>query len=87
MSKKENKITEEELKKVQDHQGQIGRLVHNIGVLEAEKHAALHMLAGANEDQEKTKKELEEKYGSININISDGSYEEVKKEEVEKENE
>ena len=28
-----------------------------------------------------------EKYGSININISDGSYEEVKKEEVEKENE
>jgi len=45
------------------------------------------MLAGANEDQEKTKKELEEKYGSINVNISDGSYEEVKKEEAEKENE
>ena len=61
--------------------------MHNIGVLEAEKHAALHMLAGANEDQEKTKKELEEKYGSINVNISDGSYEEVKREEAEKENE
>ena len=87
MSEENKKLTEEELKKVQDHQGQIGRLVHNIGVLEAEKHAALHMLAGANEDQEKTKKELEEKYGSISVNISDGSYEEVKKEEVEKENE
>jgi len=87
MSEENKKLTEKELKKVQDHQGQIGRLIHNIGVLEAEKHAALHILAGANEDQEKTKKELEEKYGSININISDGSYEEIKKEETEKENE
>ena len=36
---------------------------------------------------EVTKKELEEKYGAISVNISDGSYEEVKKEEAEKENE
>jgi len=28
-----------------------------------------------------TKKELEEKYGQVNINLQDGSYEEVKEEE------
>ena len=28
-----------------------------------------------------TKKELEEKYGQVNINLTDGSYEEVKEEE------
>ena len=81
MKEENKKLTEEELKKVQDHQGQIGRLVHNIGVLEAEKHVALHMLVGANEDQEKTKKELEEKYGQVNINLQDGSYEKIKEED------
>ena len=87
MKEKENKITEEELKQVVTFQNDLAKAIQNIGILEAEKHAALHMLAGANEDQEKTKKELEEKYGSISVNISDGSYEEVKKEEAEKENE
>jgi hypothetical protein len=49
-----------------------------MGVLESQKHAILHDLAGVNEDQEKLKKELEEKYGAININLEDGSYEAIK---------
>jgi hypothetical protein len=32
-------------------------------------------------DLDVTKKELEDKYGSVNINLKDGSYEEVKEEE------
>ena len=33
------------------------------------------------EDLDVTKKELEEKYGQVNINLQDGSYEEVTEEE------
>ena len=32
-------------------------------------------------DLDVTKKELEEKYGQVNINLSDGTYEEIKEEE------
>jgi len=32
-------------------------------------------------DLDVTKKELEEKYGQVNINVQDGSYEEIKEEE------
>jgi hypothetical protein len=53
-------------------------MLQNMGVLESQKHAILHDLAGVNEDQEKLKKELEEKYGAININLEDGSYEAIK---------
>ena len=31
-------------------------------------------------EQEDTKKELEEKYGKVNIDLKDGSYEEIKEE-------
>jgi hypothetical protein len=34
--------------------------------------------AGIQEEDNKFKKELEEKYGKININLEDGSYEEIK---------
>ncbi len=42
-----------------------------------QKHAALHDLAGVNQDQEKLKKEIEDTYGAININLEDGTYTEV----------
>jgi hypothetical protein len=45
----------------------------------------LHELAGVNQDQEKFKKELEDSYGSININLEDGSYTDVVEEEEENE--
>ena len=35
-------------------------------------------------EQDKSKKELEEKYGKININLQDGSYEIIKDEEKDK---
>ena len=33
------------------------------------------------QEYDNLRKELEEKYGKVNINISDGSYEEIKKDE------
>jgi len=45
----------------------------------------LHVVAGINQDQAKLKQELEEKYGSVSINLQDGSYEEIKPETKEDE--
>tara|TARA_R100001244_G_scaffold814_1_gene1519 strand:+ start:302 stop:550 length:249 start_codon:yes stop_codon:yes gene_type:complete len=78
MSKKVNKLETEEFDKIIDFQKKIRTMLQNMGVLESQKHAILHDLAGVNEDQEKLKKELEDKYGAININLEDGSYEAIK---------
>jgi len=71
----ENKLTEKELKEVQELQNTLYKLTTDIGVLETQKHAILHELAGVNQKQEEVKKTLEDKYGSININLKDGTFE------------
>ena len=76
-----NSITAEELKQIKDQQIELGQVVNQIGQLEANKHALLHNIAGINEGIEDSKKQLEEKYGSININLEDGTYTEIKKED------
>jgi len=80
MSEEVKKITEEELKKVITFQNELAKAIQDVGILEAEKHAVLHRVAGLNQDQGKLKQELEEKYGSVSINLQDGSYEEIKPE-------
>jgi len=80
----ENKITEEELKKVQELQGQMNQALSQVGLIEAQKHGLLHSIADLNKEVEDNKKVLEEKYGQIQINLEDGSFEEIKKEEEEK---
>ena len=77
----ENKITKEELEKVVDFQNKLYKLTTDIGYLETQKHAVLHDLAGVNQDQEKYKKVLEDNYGQVNINLEDGTYTEIKKDE------
>ena len=61
MSEEVKKITEEELKKVVTFQNELAKAVQDVGILEAEKHAVLHRVAGLNQDQGKLKQELESK--------------------------
>jgi len=68
------KIKEEELLLIQEQQKQLNELVHNIGMLESQKHGLLHDIAGANKEIEDYKEVLETEYGSIEINLEDGSY-------------
>ncbi len=75
------KVTAEELKEIQDYQAALYKVTTDIGVLENQKHALLHELAGVNQKQEEYKKILEDKYGPININLEDGSFEVVKENE------
>jgi uncharacterized protein (DUF2235 family) len=75
------KITDEQLETIKDHQQQLTKTVTNIGFLETQKHGLLHEYAGIVDDVEKYKKELEDIYGAININIEDGSYTVIEKED------
>ncbi len=83
MKEETKKITEEELTNIYNVQNALNQAVSQIGMLETEKHAVLHQVAGLNQDQEKIKKELEDKYGSINIDLKDGSYTVIEDEVVE----
>ena len=68
------KIKEEELLLIQEQQKQLNELVHNIGLLESQKHGLLHEIAGVNKDVEDYKEILETEYGQIEINLEDGIY-------------
>ena len=83
MSKKELKITEEELKQIKAQVQVRGQLINDIGALEAEKHKLLHALSSVLEKTKETADALEEKYGKVNINLEDGSYKVIKEEEAE----
>jgi hypothetical protein len=68
------KIKEKELLKIQDQQKQLNGLVHDIGLLESQKHGLLHEIGKLNIEVAEYKEFLEAEYGSININLEDGSY-------------
>jgi hypothetical protein len=68
------KITEEELKSIKDQQIKLNGLLVDVGFLESKKHETLIVYTNVLEDMEKTKAELEKKYGPVNINLQDGSY-------------
>lgn len=80
-----SKIKDEQLSKLQDLQTKLNGLLNQIGILEANKHALLHEMAGVNKEVEEFKVELENEYGSININLETGEYSKIEKDEANKE--
>ncbi len=79
-----SKIEEKELESLQEQEKKKGAILHDLGLLETQKHSLNHMYAELMVEQDKSKQELEEKYGKININLQDGSYEIIKDEEKDK---
>ena len=77
------KIKEDQLKKIQEQQAAVTKILNEVGYLEANKHGLLHELAGVNQDIEDFKGELEKEYGAVNINLEDGTYTAIEKEEEE----
>jgi muramoyltetrapeptide carboxypeptidase LdcA involved in peptidoglycan recycling len=84
MSEAKQMITEDQLKKIQDFQKELNKLLNETGFLEAQKSAVLGKFHEINKETEEFKKELEKEYGSININLEDGSFEPIEKEEDKK---
>jgi hypothetical protein len=78
-----SKISKEQLEKLQESQKKYAAIKHDLGQLEVQKHGLLHMWAVIQEEDNKFKQELEEEYGKININLEDGSYEEIKEDKQE----
>jgi hypothetical protein len=74
------KITEEQLKKVNEGQEELMGLVNQIGVLESQKHGLLHQVADVNKEVEEFKAELEKEYGPVNIDLKTGEYEIIESE-------
>ena len=78
------KITEEQLKRINEDQDNLIKLVNQIGLIETQKHGLLHEVAGVNRKVEEFKSELEKEYGPINIDLETGKYEVISKEEESK---
>tara|TARA_R110000796_G_scaffold1218_3_gene4801 strand:+ start:491 stop:730 length:240 start_codon:yes stop_codon:yes gene_type:complete len=76
-----SKIKEAELKNLQEQEQKKGAILHDLGLLQTQIHSLNHMYAELMVEQDKSKKELEEEYGKVNINLKDGSYEIIKDEE------
>ena len=74
-------ITEEQLKTLQEQQGKLNEMLRTVGVLEVQKENILQDVSSLSKEVEATKKELEEEYGQININLQDGTYEDIVEED------
>ena len=69
---KPEKITDEQLKKVQDTVNSINRAQLEIGNQEIKKHEMMHQVAGLRDELTLLQGEFETDYGTFDINIQDG---------------
>jgi len=70
---KPEKITEDQLKKVQDTVNGINRVQLEIGSMEVRKHEMMHNIAGHRDELTLLQTEFEKEYGTFDINIQDGT--------------
>ena len=77
-----NKLEEQELKTLQDAINKVNSIQIQIGGLEAQKHDLLHAITAETQELQKVQNELEEKYGSVSVDIATG---EIKENEPSKE--
>jgi len=69
---KPEKITDEQLKKVQNTVNGINRSQLEIGSLEIKKHEMMHGIAGLRDELTLLQAGFEKEYGTFDINIQDG---------------
>ena len=69
---KPEKITDEQLKKVQSLVNIINRNNLEIGSIEIKKHEIMHNIAGLRDELTKLQTEFETEYGTYDIDIQDG---------------
>ncbi len=70
---KADKITEDQLKKVQGTVNNINQFQMELGMLETKKHSMLHHIAGMQEKLTAMQDEFVKEYGTADINIQDGT--------------
>ena len=70
---KPEKITDEQLKEVQDLINNINRSQMELGQMETKKHAILHHISMTQEAVGKVRDTFEKEYGTADVNIQDGT--------------
>ena len=73
LKSKPEKITDEQLKKVQETVNTINRAQIDIGGMELKKHEMLHQLAAVKDELARLQEELKKEYGTVDVNINDGT--------------
>ena len=76
-------ISKEQLKLLQEQQGKLTEGLRTLGVLDVQKQNVHGQITELSKEIEATKKELEDEYGQVNIDLKDGSYTEIEKEDAE----
>jgi hypothetical protein len=72
---KAEKITEEQLQKVQNIVNTLNRAQLELGMLETKKHNMLHSIQTVQDQLTLLQSEFEKEYGTVNINIQTGEIE------------
>lgn len=75
-----NKITEKELQLLQEQDQEAKSILHNIGFFQTQIHLLNHSFSKLNEEIQVNKKSLQDKYGSINIDLSNGNIKPIENE-------
>ena len=70
---KPEKISEDQLKKVQDTVNNLNRSQLEIGSMEIKKHEIMHGIAEKRDSLTLLQSEFEKEYGTFDINIQDGT--------------
>ena len=70
---KPEKITDEQLKKVQKTIDGINRMQLDIGTIEVRKHELMHKIAGFRDELTLLQTEFEKEYGTYDVDIQDGT--------------
>ena len=70
---KPQKITDAELEKIQSIISNINQFNMEIGRLETAKHKVLHQASITDDALKAVQDELKEQYGTVNVNIQDGT--------------
>ena len=76
-----NKLSQKELKSLQENVSKLNQVHIELGRLENQKHKILHQVNEIESMFDELQKDLEEKYGKVNINIETGEFEEIKENE------
>ena len=67
-------LSKSELKEFKEQEQKKQAILHDLGLLQTQSHTLSHMFAELAMKQEKNKKDLEEKYGNIEVNLEDGTF-------------
>jgi len=79
------KITDEELKLIQEKVQEINNLQMQVGGLEIQKQMGVMQVNQAQGQLGELQKTLEEKYGKVSVNLTDGTIKEIEEDEPNKE--